>query len=245
MNTYKIVIEYDGKDFLGWQIQKNTKNTIQEGIESALKQILNQNIRLIASGRTDTNVNALNQVAHFKTESVLNCNRFLYSLNSILPDKIAVKEINKVSDEFHARYSAKKREYEYRITFKKKSICGNYYYKMNYDLDFIKIDKFISILKGDKSFKSLCKNSSDKHNFRCYIFDLNYKLIKSRNELTFSVTANRFLHSMVRAVIGCIIDIGRGRLDFEETKQKFLKGEKIKTTYLPGNALFLKKIYYE
>jgi len=244
LNNYKIVIEYDGKDFLGWQIQKSTDKTVQKTIENAFKQILNRDIKLIASGRTDSKVNALNQVAHFKFEQDLNSEKILYSLNSILPDSISIKDIKIVPDKFHSRYSAKKREYEYRITFNKKSISGDYYHKMNYKLDFEKIDEFIPILKGDNSFKSLCKNPSDKHDFRCIIYDLKYLFYRSKNELIFSITANRFLHSMVRAVIGCLIDIGRGRLDFEETKQKFFKGEKIKTTYLPGNALFLKKIYY-
>ncbi len=244
MNNYKIVIEYDGKNFFGWQIQKNTTKTIQETIEKSFKQILNENIRITASGRTDTAVNALNQTAHFKTDTIINTSKLIYSLNSILPPAITIKDIKSVPLNFHARYSVKKREYEYNISLNKKSVYGDYYYKMNYHLDFNIIDKFIPLLIGDRSFKSLCKNKSDKHNFRCFVYDLKYKLKKTKNELIFTIIANRFLHSMVRAIVGCLIDLGRERLQFEDTKTKFLKGEKIKTTYLPGNALFLKNIYY-
>ncbi|MCX6165314.1 MAG: tRNA pseudouridine(38-40) synthase TruA, partial [Ignavibacteriae bacterium] len=88
------------------------------------------------------------------------------------------------------------------------------------------------------------KNSTDKHNFCCNVFNINYKYCKKKDELIFKIISDRFLHSMVRGVIGCLVDVGRGRLDFEETKNNFQKGEKIKTTYLPGNALFLKNIYY-
>jgi tRNA pseudouridine38-40 synthase len=244
LNNYKIVIEYDGKNFFGWQIQKNTTKTIQETIEKSFKQILNEDIKITASGRTDTAVNALNQTAHFKTDTQINPSKLIYSLNSILPPAITIKDMKSVPLNFHARYSVKKREYEYNICLNKKSVYADYYYKLNYDLDFNIIDKFIPFLIGDNSFKSLCKNKTDKHNFRCSVYDLTYKLKKTKNELLFNIIANRFLHSMVRAIIGCLIDLGRGRLQLEDTKTKFLKGEKIKTTYLPGNALFLKNIYY-
>jgi tRNA pseudouridine38-40 synthase len=244
MNNYKMIIEYDGVDFNGWQRQKNTKNTIQEYLESSLKSLLKQDINIIGAGRTDAEVSAFNQVANFKTDVKFDNKRFLYSLNSILPDTITVKKISKVPFNFHSRFSAKKREYVYRISFRKRSIEGRYFYKLIYNIDFELIDKFINVLIGYKSFKSLCKNSTDKHNFCCNVLNVNYKYSKKKDELIFNIISDRFLHSMVRGVIGCLVDIGRGRLDFEETKNNFLKGEKIKTTYLPGNALFLKNIYY-
>jgi len=244
LNNYKIIIEYDGRNYLGWQRQNNSPKTIQETIENAFNKILGKEIRLIVAGRTDTGVHALNQSANFKIERELNSAKILYSVNSVLPSSITIKKISKVPDNFHARYSAKKREYIYRICLSRKSINEQYFHKINYQLDFNNIDKVIGLYTGQKSFKSLCKNPSDKHNFFCNVSKLDYRLIKSKNELIFSITANRFLHSMVRAIIGSIIDAGRGKLEFETIKSKFLKGEKIKTTYLPGKALFLKKIYY-
>ena len=244
MANYKITIEYNGRSFLGWQKQQNSKNTVQETIESALSKILGEEIKLIAAGRTDTGVNALNQVANFKINTELNLPKTIYSVNSVLPKSITIKDITIVPEEFHSRYSAKKREYIYQLCFDKKSIQGEYFHKINYQIDFKKIDKLITLFLGENSFESLCKNQSDKHNFICNVYKLNYKYIKSKNELIFSITANRFLHSMVRAIIGCMIDVGRRKLDYESIKIKFIKGEKIKTTYLQGNALFLKNIYY-
>jgi tRNA pseudouridine38-40 synthase len=244
MYNYKMVIEYDGVGFNGWQRQKNTNNTVQQHIESSLKSLLKRNIGIIGAGRTDAEVSAFNQVANFKTEVEFDFKRTLYSLNSILPDEITIKSIKKVPLNFHSRYSAKRREYEYKISFRKRSIENRYFYKLVYYIDFDLVDKFIDVLKGYKSFKSLCKNSSDKHNFCCNVSEISYVYSKRKDELIFKIVSDRFLHSMVRGVIGCLIDIGRGKLNFEETKKDFQKGEKIKATYLPGNALFLKKIYY-
>jgi tRNA pseudouridine38-40 synthase len=244
MNNYKMVIEYDGVGFNGWQRQKNTKNTIQEFLEGSLKKLLKQDTGILGAGRTDAEVSAYNQVANFKTDKVFELKKFLYSLNCILPDTITVKSISRVPFNFHSRYSARRREYIYKISFRKRSIEGRYFHKLIYDIDFNLIDKFKNLFIGYKSFKSLCKNTSDKHNFCCNVSELSYLYSKRKDELIFKIVSDRFLHSMVRGVIGCLIDIGRGRLDFEETKNAFQKGEKIKTTYLPGNALFLKKIYY-
>lgn len=244
MYNYKMVIEYDGVDFNGWQRQKNTKNTIQEYLESSLKSLLKQNINITGAGRTDAEVSAFNQVANFKTEAKFENKRFLYSMNSILPNTITVKKISKVPLDFHSRYSAKKREYIYKISFRKRSIEGRYFYKLIYNLDFKLLDEFIKILTGYKCYKSLCKNTSDKHNFYCNVHSIEYKYSKKKDELIFKIISDRFLHSMVRGTIGCLVDVGRKKLDFEETKSSFQKGEKIKTTYLPGNALFLKNIYY-
>lgn len=244
MNNYKITIEYDGLKFNGWQRQKNTANTIQENLECSLTKLLGENITIIGAGRTDTGVSALNQIANFKTEKIIeNKKKFLYSLNSILPDEIVVKNIVKVPLKFHSRYSAKRRIYEYKITTTKKAIYKDYYYKLIYKLDFVLIDKLIKVFKGSNSFKSLCKNSSDKHDFYCNVNELKY-VKKNKNEIIFKVESDRYLHSMVRAVIGSLIDVGRGRLELQNTITKFKKGDKIKTTYLPGNALILKKIYY-
>lgn len=243
--NYRIVVEYDGSDFLGWQRQKKHRNTVQEILENALSKILRTEIKITGAGRTDTGVHAYNQTANFKTDSDTgDKKKFLYSLNSVLPDSVTVKSIDAADDDFHSRYSAKEREYVYKITTRNISIGRNYCFKLNYKLDFKVIDEFIKIITGYHSFRSLCKNSSDKHGFCCNLREIKYVENKKNGRIDFTIKSDRFLHSMVRAVIGCLIDLGRGRLDLNETKEKFLKGEKIKATYLPANALFLNKIYY-
>ena len=244
MYNYKLIIEYDGKDFKGWQKQKYRKDTIQEQIELSIEKILKEKIRLTGAGRTDTGVSAYNQAANFYFHEKINKDKFRYSLNSILPGTITIKNVRTVSSEFHSRYSAKKREYLYFISLVKRSIDRDKYYRINYDLDFGKIDKFVKLIREQIDFRSFCKNKDDKNNFLCLIFEFKYKFISSKNEIRFSITANRFLHSMVRAIIGCAIEVGRGKLTLKHIRDKISKGEKIGAHHLPSNALFLNKIYY-
>lgn len=244
MYNYKLIIEYDGKNFKGWQKQKYTNDTVQGKIESSIEKILKSRIILLGSGRTDSGVSAYNQVANFKYHGKIDIKKFHYSLNSLLPDSITVKKISKVNPDFHSRYSAKKREYIYKTTNVRKSIERDYYYKTNLDLDFKKIDEFFGFILEQNYFKTFCKNKEDKNNFLCRIYEIKYKNNKSKGELIFSITANRFLHSMVRAIIGCSLDIGRNKIIFNKIKDKIKKGEKINVYYLPANALFLNKIYY-
>lgn len=241
---FRIELEYDGLEYFGWQKQKSTNKTIQNVLESSLKIILGSDIPVTAAGRTDTGVHALNMTVHFDYHKEIEKKSFLYSMNRILPGDIVLKNIRKVKNDFHARYSAKKREYLYKITTQDIAIGRKYYYKLNYKIDFDKLNDFIGFIKKVRCFKSLCKNAADKHDYESTIYDINYKYNKSKGELIFRITANRFLHSMVRAIIGAAIDVSRGRLETKEIKKAILNKEKINIYYLPGNALFLKKIYY-
>ncbi len=242
MYNYKLVIEYDGTDYFGWQRQKAAHRTVQETIERSLKKITGIDVTLIAAGRTDTGVHAMNQTANFKTDRKLDTVKLVYSLNSVLPDSITIKKAAKVKDDFNARYSAKGKEYIYRISTGKKSIGGAYFTRMNYDLNYSIIKDLVQFFKGEHSFKSLCKNKTDKHNFKCNI--TKFTFTKKGSELIFRIEGNRFLHSMIRALIGCIVDAARGKSDVKEIKQKFKKGDNIKATYLPAKGLTLNKIFY-
>jgi tRNA pseudouridine38-40 synthase len=242
--NYKLVIEYDGKNFKGWQKQKYTKDTIQEQIETAAEKILKSRIKLIGAGRTDSGVSAFNQVANFKFAEKIESQKFEYSLNSVLPDSITVKKISTVPLDFHSRYSARRREYLYKVTTRKKSIEGDYYYKTNIGINFEKIDEFFDFILKQNYFKSFCKNKEDRNNFFCKVYEIKYKHLKSKSEIIFSITANRFLHSMVRAILGCALEIGKGKIILKNIKEKIKKGEKISVYYLPANSLFLNKIYY-
>ncbi len=241
---FRIDLEYDGSEYFGWQKQKSTNKTIQSVFESSLKIILGSDIPVTAAGRTDTGVHALNMTAHFDYPEKIKKNSFLYSINRILPSDIVLKNIRKVKNDFHARYSAKRREYIYKITTKDIAIGSKYFYKLKYKIDFDILNDFIDFIKRVRCFKSLCKNAADKHGFESIIYDIDYKCSKNKGELIFRITAKRFLHSMVRAIIGLAIDVSRGRLESKVVKKAILTKEKINIYYLPGNALFLKKIYY-
>lgn len=243
--NYSLVIEYDGTNFLGWQKQKYSKETVQGYLESAIEVLLKEKITLIAAGRTDAGVHAVNQTANFKTNRKIQSEKFLYQLNSLLPETITVRKISKTDKDFHSRYSAKEREYIYQITLRKKALDSKYFHRLYQVPDFTKIDELIEFFAGEKSFKSLCKNKEDKHDFFCSLNELKYAYKKSEEELIFKIRASRFLHSMVRGILGCLIDVSKGKFSVEEIKEKFNKGEKIKTQYLPAKGLFLNKIYYK
>ncbi|MCI0449441.1 MAG: tRNA pseudouridine(38-40) synthase TruA [Chlorobi bacterium] len=243
----KLIIEYDGKNYFGWQRQKS-KPSIQETIEKSLQVLFpKEKINLAGAGRTDAGVHALNQVANFKVNKSSvepkNLNKLRYSLNSILPKDIAVKRVSAVNDNFNSRYSARSRVYRYTLSTVKKGFSHDkcYQIKTKFDIDLAK--EFCKLVEGVHSFKSLCKNSNDKHNFLC---DVKYaKAARSRDNLiSFEICASRFLHSMVRAIVGTMIKIASGKLSINKFQEKFKKGEKLKLQYVPSNALILVKVNY-
>ncbi len=247
----RLTIEYDGKNYFGWQRQKS-KPSIQETIEKSLQILFpGEKINLLGAGRTDTGVHAYGQTANFKIRSA-SFNRFiakrgienlLYSLNAVLPADIAVKKISRVKEDFHSRYSAKSRVYKYLISSEKRAVDAGrcFQIKTRFDIDLAK--DFCKLVSGRHSFKSLCKNKEDEHGFLC---DVKYAKLKKIKDgmIEFEICANRFLHSMVRAVVGAMIKIASGKLSIKEFQSKFKKGEDIRIQYVPANALFLVKVNY-
>lgn len=246
----KLVIEYNGKNYFGWQRQKN-KPTIQQKLEEALSIFFPKSkINLIGAGRTDTGVHALNQVANFKIGEnefkSVKTDKLLYPLNAILPDDISIKKINIYNNDFNARYSAKIRAYSYYFSTTKQAIYKDFSYKLSTPFDIDLANKFCKLIIGNHSFKSFCKNKSDKHEFRAIVYKA--KIMKQRNGLIcFEICANRFLHSMVRALAGAMIKTASNKISLDEIKNKLYstgKGAELKIQYVPSKALFLKKIIY-
>jgi tRNA pseudouridine38-40 synthase len=242
--NYRLIIEFDGLGFSGWQRQKHTSDTIQEQIEVAAGKLLKEKVSIIGAGRTDSGVSAYNQVANFHYKGKIDLPKFRYSLNSILPGSITVKSVSRVPQKFHSRYSAVKRSYVYKITTNKKSIGRDEYYRIKSDLNFQDVERFIELVKKQTNFRSFCKNKEDKFDFFCRIFEFKYRKFNRKGEILFTITASRFLHSMVRCLIGCAIETGSGKMSLKYIKDKIKKGEKVNVHYLPANALFLNKIYY-
>lgn len=243
----KIVIEYDGSAYFGWQRQKD-KPSIQKKIEDVLKILFpGELITLTGAGRTDTGVHAFNQCANFTINSekinTKGLSNLKYSLNGLLPGDIVIKSAKKVTADFHARYSAKKREYFYRFSENSRAIGRNYVYHIRHKFDFVLAEKFCKLIKGKHSFRSLCKNREDKHNFMCIVFEAKV-LRRSGGIFEFRISANRFLHSMVRAIVGAMLKVSSGSLTLQEFTRKFKNGDEIKIQYVPSNALFLSKVIY-
>jgi len=243
----KLVIEYDGSKYFGWQRQSN-KPTIQQTIEESLQVFFKgEKIKLTGAGRTDTGVHALGQAANFKISREkyvkYGKERLLRSINAILAKDIAITNLNIVDNDFHSRYSAVSRNYRYYMTFRKPAFDADKqcFVKTKFDIDLAK--DFCKLLIGKHSFRSLCKNREDEHNYFCHVYNAKLrKLINGR--AVFEITANRFLHSMVRAIAGTMIKIASGKLSIAEFKHKFKKGETLKIQYAPSNALVLHKINY-
>lgn len=247
----KLIIEYDGSKYFGWQRQ-TSKVSIQQVLERSLQVLFPyEKINLIGAGRTDAGVHAYGQCANVKLSNSSfskynvpgGINKLSVSLNAILPADIVIKKISKAKDDFHARYSARERAYEYFITTSKHAIGGDKLYRIKNDIDIKKAQAFCKTLIGYKSFKSLCKNQTDEHDFKC---DVKYAKVSrnSKGVIKFEICASRFLHSMVRAIVGAMIDIASGKMELNQFKQKFKKGEEIKLQYVPAKALFLVKVKY-
>jgi len=245
----KLNIEYNGKNYFGWQKQSaGGKPTIQQSIEEALQVLFPKyKINLIGSGRTDTGVHAFNQAANFKINvhvfKTIGFKKLYTSLNALLPEDIAVKNIRKCSGKFNSRYSAKKRVYQYYLSEEKQAIFRDFTFRLKTKFDIELAKDFCKLLVGDHSFKHFCKNESDKHDFHSIIYYA--RVAKQKNGLIkFEICANRFLHSMVKALVGIMIKIAAGKISINDFKTKFKKGVPIKIQYVPSNALFLKKIIY-
>jgi tRNA pseudouridine38-40 synthase len=264
----KLIIEYDGKNYFGWQRQNKQPGkpgmpTIQQTIEESLQVLFrDKKIKLTGAGRTDTGVHALGQAAHFRLSGALlskalgsrallsidlfkkpDFHKLVYRLNSILPKDITIKKVQKAADDFHARYSAKKRVYRYKITLEKRSYELDKYYHFKGKFDIEKAKEFCKAIEGVHSFKTFCKNKDDKHGFQSNVFYAKLKK-KKDNSIEFEICANRFLHSMVRAIVGMMLNVASSKTSIKEFKEKFIKGENIRIQFVPANALILAKIIY-
>ncbi len=207
LRNIKLEIEYDGTDFYGWQIQPKLR-TVQGEIQDRLNIILKHEVNLIGAGRTDVGVHALRQVANFKTENRLDEESLLRGLNGLLADDIVVKKVEEMNLDFNARYSAKSRWYKYRIYLIRTAILRRYVWEVLYSLNLESILKATDEIKGEHDFSSFCVAESTKENNICKVTSATWE--KSESELIFKVESDRFLHTMVRSLVGTLIEVGRG-----------------------------------
>ncbi len=238
----KLKIEYDGTDFSGWQRQLDLR-TVQGAIEDQLKKITQEAITLTGSGRTDVGVHALEQVANFKTESKLGLDSIFKGLNSLLPEDILIKDIEEMNLDFNSRYKAKSRVYRYKIYLGKNVFLRRYAWEVSYPLDLEKINSATQITLGEHDFTSFCVSESAKEDNRCYIIKAFWE--KDENKLEFEIEADRFLHTMVRSLVGTLIDLGRGYFSLDDFKE-ILNARDHKKAGLtaPAKGLYLVKVNY-
>lgn len=242
MNNYKLIIQYDGTEYAGWQYQKN-EITIQQKIYEAIKTLTNADVNLIGSGRTDAGVHALGQVANFKSEKQIDLTKFLYSLNSILPKDISVLDIQEVSEEFHSRFDAKKRTYLYLITKNKSPFYDKYSYFYHGRLGCDRFNSISKVFLGEHDFTSFCKKNSETENKICTIFNAHWK--ETKGMIFFLIEADRFLHGMVRTIVGTLLHTYKNNLDESFIKNIIaVKDREAAGESVPAKGLFLYKVKY-
>ena len=246
MRNIKLTIEYDGKDFNGWQKQPDKLN-IQGSIESAIEQITGEKIELNASGRTDAGVHALGQVANFKTNSSLDIEKFPIAINSKLKKSIRIIKAEEVDEKFHSRLSCKQKTYRYIINNSvfSSAIYRNLETHIPYKLDISKMQKAAKYFEGEHDFKAFkASGTSNKSSVR-KIFKA--EVIKcENNRINIELTGNGFLYNMVRIIAGTLVDVGNGKIDVEEIPNIITEGKRENAgKTLPPNGLFLVNVKYD
>jgi tRNA pseudouridine38-40 synthase len=247
-NTWSVVryfihFAYDGTNYHGWQIQPDA-NSVQEELQKALSVLLRHDVEIVGAGRTDAGVHARQMVAHFEWDGQLDCQQTAYRLGRMLPRDIAIYRMEPVADDMHARFSAVRRTYHYYLHTERDPFCRQYSCELHYDLDFERMNEAGRILCTYEDFGAFCKSHSDVKTTLCKVSEAHWIQVDSTHWY-FRISANRFLRNMVRAVVGTMIDVGRGRItldDFRkivEGKQRTQAGES-----MPAYALFLEEIEY-
>jgi len=244
MRNIKIVLEYDGTDFVGWQRQASGRS-VQEEIETVLRTVTDEYVTITGSGRTDAGVHARGQVANFKIESAISVGDLRRALNGLLSDEVVVHSIEEVDDRYSARYSARERAYRYFISTTPTAINRRFCWQLFYPLDIELMNQASGLIVRTKDFQSFCRANSGVDNFLCNIFEARWDE-QPPASLVFLVRANRFLYGMVRALVGTMVDVGRGYLSLEEFEGIIEAKDRRKAGMAaPPQGLFLEEVLYE
>jgi tRNA pseudouridine38-40 synthase len=242
MPNIRLTIEYDGTDYVGWQFQINGRS-IQEEIEKALKQLFQTDIRITGGGRTDAGVHAHGQVANFTLDRNVEINGFTKSMNAVLPHSIVIRDAVEVPKEFNARYDAKSRRYAYFISQMPTAIQRNYCWQIYQTLDLELMQTCARHIIGEHGFRSFCKVGTDVHHHSCTISAAEWQ--QRERLLVFEITANRFLHGMVRALVGTMVNVGRGHTRIEDFEGILEANDRaVAGMSAPAKGLFLEEILY-
>ena len=244
MKRYLLRISYDGNAFSGWQSQKEDR-TVQQVIENALSEIAKKSVKITCAGRTDAGVHALRQYAHFDFNQDMTAEQIKFALQAKLPTDISIQKVFTVIQDFNARYDASSRTYKYLLT--KQRTPFNRYYKSFLPKKNIRkkiVRNCLPFFLGKHDFTSFSKHNPDLNNCFCEIIQLNFK--DTGNEYIFTISANRFLHNMVRRIVGTVINISHFELKPEIIRdliaEKDQNNKLIET--VPPQGLYLEEVQY-
>ncbi|MEF9952449.1 MAG: tRNA pseudouridine(38-40) synthase TruA [Clostridium sp.] len=244
MRNIKLIIEYDGTNYSGWQRQDNA-TTIEDIIEKVIRNLVKEDIKIIGSSRTDAGVHARGQVASFETNSNIPAFKFANAINARLPRDIVIVSSEEVDLDFHPRYSVKRKQYSYNIINRRinTALMRNYYAHVGYELDVDKMVKACNYFIGVHDFSAFKSQGGSTLDSVREIYSLN--ITKNGDYLTILVEGNGFLYNMVRIIAGTLIDVGRGRIP-EDTVGDIIKSKNRKLAGITARScgLCLEKVYY-
>ncbi len=241
MSRYALQFAYDGGSFHGYQIQPNAPS-VQAELEEKLSLLLAETISITGSGRTDTGVHASHQIAHFDTNRKIDFN-LIYRFNRMLSPALTAQAIFAVSDDFHARFDATSRTYEYRITRHKNPFLSDFAYWYEADLDVDAMNQAANLLLHHTDFQCFSKVKTEVNTFECTIMRAFWEV--QGDSLVFTIEGNRFLRGMVRAVVGTLLEIGMGKwtqADLARILQSKSRQEAGRA--VPAHGLHLVKVAY-
>src|SRR3972149_2868765 len=245
MRNIKLLIEYDGTNYLGWQVQPKGP-TIQGILEEKLGLLTGQPVQLFGSGRTDSGVHALGQVAHFKTQSQMDIPTIQRALNSLLPPDIVIQKVEEVDEGFHARKHSKSKVYEYRILNRnlRSAFHRGYVWYIPQKLKLTEMKKAAQSLIGEHDFSSFRSVGTPTRTAVRRVIRAEWK--RGRDGLIrFEIEANGFLTQMVRAIVGTLGEVGKGKMSSEDFRSVLLSKNRANAgPTAPGHGLFLKKVKY-
>lgn len=245
MQRYFIQLSYDGTAYHGWQIQENTFRTIQQVINEMLSRLLNEPVFITGCGRTDTGVHAKQYYAHFDCTKDLKDDeaKWIFKFNHALPPDIAIQKIIRVEANANARFDAVARTYEYHIHRKKNPFLVNRSYYMYFDLDVEKMNEAAKVLFEYIDFSSFAKSNTQNFTNNCKIYKADWCI--KEEQLIFTISADRFLRNMVRAIVGTLINVGKGKISLDEFKMIIEKKNRSSAGLsVPACGLYLTNITY-
>jgi tRNA pseudouridine38-40 synthase len=249
---YIIRLSYDGSAFCGWQIQNNAV-TVQGELQDALAKLTGAAVQVTGAGRTDTDVNSVNYIAHFDLPDTVRivAERLCYKLNAILPKTISIHDIVYAENEFHARFDATEREYRYFIHFTKDPFVEKFSYRMRHPLNINKMNEAAQLMLGEHDFSCFEKVGGNNTTSICTVNHACWETYRPQHSdmlgypyhegdyLVFTVRANRFLRNMVRAMVGSLIEVGRGKQEPGWIGKLIESGSRSDAGMsVPGKALF-------
>jgi tRNA pseudouridine38-40 synthase len=244
MQNYKLTIEYDGTEYLGFQIQAKGK-TIQAELERALERLFCEKVRVISSGRTDRGVHAKGHVINFKVKTTLKNKNIQAALNTYLPRDIVVKKIEKVPDDFHAQYSVKDKTYEYTVVISpcRLPLRQRFAYCCNYSYDVSAMRKTLRCIIGRHDFRAFASRfPTDKDTVRTI---KNARIVQVGEVIVFRLTADGFLYNMVRNIVGTLFLVGQGKITGAHFKTILLSKDRTQAAApAPAEGLALVAVRY-